>query len=80
LQNLLELVYLIFIIMNTNYDYTLFLKTLIENMKKITIPNVPKEERESFPIGCHDIPNWMLYTLGVMIILNFIFGMLCVLN
>lgn len=38
------------------------------NNKRV-IPNVPKSERQSFEIGFHDIPNFILYLLGVIIII-----------
>lgn len=42
----------------------------------INIPQVPKEDREQIEIGCHNIPIWMLYTLGVVIIAGIITGLI----
>lgn len=36
--------------------------------RKIIIPNVPKEERETLEIGYHNIPDWQLYVFGIVII------------
>lgn len=42
---------------------------------KRVIPNVPKNERQSFEIGFHDIPNFILYLFGVIIIILFFFSL-----
>jgi hypothetical protein len=36
-------------------------------IKNRIIPNVPKEERDGIEIGYHNLPNWLLYTFGVVI-------------
>ena len=43
--------------------------------KNRIIPNVPKEEREQIEIGHHNIPNWLLYTFGIIIVIVLCVGL-----
>jgi len=47
------------------------------NSKNRIIPNVPKEERSQIEIGCHNIPNWLLYALGIIIVVGLCVGFYC---
>lgn len=40
------------------------------NHKNKIIPNVPKDERVSFKLGYHNIPNWLLIVFGVIIFIG----------
>lgn len=48
----------------------------MEDKKEIIIPSVPKEDREQIEMGYHSIPNWLLYTLGIVISIGLYVGIL----
>lgn len=50
---------------------------VMNNKKNRIIPNVPKDERISFDVGYHQLPNWLLISFVIIVFVGIVCWLYC---
>jgi hypothetical protein len=49
----------------------------MNSKKNRILPNVSKKEIASFSVGYHNLPNWLLISLGLIIFIGIVYWICC---